>query len=93
MSLRKVAVIIGTTGVGKSKLSVLLAQRFNGEIVNADSLQVYSGYPIITNQIPAEERLDVPHHLLSFVSPDKEYSVLEFERDAIKVVRWSLSYI
>ncbi|GAW19328.1 hypothetical protein ANO14919_088140 [Xylariales sp. No.14919] len=61
--------IIGTTGTGKSDLAVDLAIRFNGEIINADAMQMYKGLPVITNQISVEEQRGVPHHLLSRIDP------------------------
>ncbi|ORX59109.1 tRNA isopentenyltransferase [Piromyces finnis] len=78
-----VVVILGTTGVGKTKLSIELCQKFNGEIINADALQVYQGLDIITNKATEEERQSIPHHIFNFLEPSKEYSVTEFVEDAI----------
>ncbi|KAJ1643430.1 tRNA dimethylallyltransferase, mitochondrial [Coemansia erecta] len=75
--------IIGTTGVGKSQLAIELARKLNGEVINADALQVYKGYGIITNKVTDSETTGVPHHLLGFVDPAKEYTVQEFEHDAL----------
>ncbi|KAJ2079470.1 tRNA dimethylallyltransferase, mitochondrial [Coemansia sp. RSA 988] len=75
--------ITGTTGVGKSQLAIELARALNGEVINADALQVYRGYDIITNKVSKSEMLDVPHHLLGDVEPHREYTVHEFEHDAI----------
>ncbi|KAI0397299.1 tRNA isopentenyltransferase [Xylariaceae sp. FL0594] len=61
--------IIGTTGTGKSDLAVDLAVRFNGEVINADAMQMYRGLPVITNQISQEEQRGIPHHLLGHVDP------------------------
>ncbi|KAJ2985757.1 hypothetical protein NUW58_g5361 [Xylaria curta] len=61
--------IIGTTGTGKSDLAVDLATRFDGEIINADAMQMYRGLPVITNQISAEEQRGIPHHLLAQIDP------------------------
>ncbi|KAI0199326.1 IPP transferase-domain-containing protein [Astrocystis sublimbata] len=57
--------VIGTTGTGKSDLAVDLALRFNGEIINADAMQMYRGLPVITNQLSPAEQRGVPHHLLA----------------------------
>ncbi|KAJ3118908.1 hypothetical protein HDU96_006559 [Phlyctochytrium bullatum] len=76
-----VVAVVGTTGVGKSNLAIELAKRFQGEVINADSMQVYRGLDIVTNKVTAEEQAMVPHHLLSFVDPAEEYSVSQFERD------------
>ncbi|KAI0433044.1 IPP transferase-domain-containing protein [Xylaria sp. FL1042] len=59
--------IIGTTGTGKSDLAVDLALAYNGEIINADAMQMYKGLPVITNQISAEEQRGIPHHLISHI--------------------------
>lgn len=58
-----------------------------GEIINADSMQVYRGLDIITNKATKEERATVPHHLMDFVEPGEEYRVDRFRRDAVKKVR------
>ncbi|KAJ1664048.1 tRNA dimethylallyltransferase, mitochondrial [Coemansia sp. RSA 1813] len=78
--------ITGTTGVGKSQLAIELARAVNGEVINADALQVYKGYDIITNKVTKDETLRVPHHLLGFVEPSKEYSVQRFEQDALQKI-------
>lgn len=75
--------ITGTTGVGKSQLAIELARALNGEIINADALQVYKGYGIITNKVSSDEMAGIPHHLLGFVDSDRAYTVQEFERDAL----------
>ncbi|KAG0309217.1 hypothetical protein BGZ99_000950, partial [Dissophora globulifera] len=74
--------VIGTTGVGKSNLSIQLSHELNGEVINADALQVYKGLDIITNKMPIEEREGVVHHLMDFLPMDREYSVLDFKADA-----------
>ncbi|TPX66284.1 tRNA dimethylallyltransferase [Spizellomyces sp. 'palustris'] len=79
-------VVVGTTGVGKSQLGIELAKALNGEVVNADSMQVYKGLDITTNKATIQERDGIPHHLLDFVDPSREYSVSEFQRDALKVI-------
>ncbi|KAJ3145370.1 hypothetical protein HDU89_007124 [Geranomyces variabilis] len=87
LSARKpVFAVIGTTGVGKSQLGVELAHAINGEVINADSMQVYKGLDIATNKAPMHERQGVPHQLLDFVHPSKEYSVADFERDALRTI-------
>ncbi|KAG0197547.1 hypothetical protein BGX31_004838, partial [Mortierella sp. GBA43] len=75
--------VIGTTGVGKSNLSIQLAKELNGEVINADALQVYKGLDIITNKMPIEEREGITHHLMDFLPTDQEYSVLDFKADAL----------
>ncbi|ETS85576.1 hypothetical protein PFICI_03601 [Pestalotiopsis fici W106-1] len=80
--------IMGTTGTGKSDLAVDLAVRFNGEIINADAMQMYRGLPIITNQISDEEQRGIPHHLLAMVDVDEPtWTVSVFVREASKLIR------
>ncbi|CAA7012811.1 unnamed protein product [Microthlaspi erraticum] len=73
----KVVVILGATGTGKSRLSVDLATRFSGEIINSDKIQFYNGLEIATNQITIPERCGVPHHLLGELPPDGELTASE----------------
>lgn len=82
-------VIIGTTGVGKTKLSIHLSKHLSGEVINADSMQVYQGLDIITNKATMEEREGIPHHLLGAIDPkiQNRYSVVEFVRDAELVIQ------
>ncbi|KAI8611616.1 IPP transferase-domain-containing protein [Chytriomyces sp. MP71] len=85
-SKKPVLVVVGTTGVGKSNLAIEIAQKVDGEIINADSMQVYKGLDIITNKVSKEEQEAAKHHLLGFVEPTDEYSVLQFEKDALDVI-------
>lgn len=80
-------VILGATGTGKSKLAVDLARRHNGEIINADAMQIYRGLPIVTNKIPEIERHGVKHHLLDIIElHDKPWTVHNFVRETSKTV-------
>ncbi|KAK9115950.1 hypothetical protein Sjap_014897 [Stephania japonica] len=65
----KIVVIMGSTGVGKSKLSIELATSFPSEIINCDKMQVYTGLDVTTNKLTPREQLGVPHHLLAHVDP------------------------
>eukprot|EP00127_Corallochytrium_limacisporum_P003364 Clim_evm53s148 gene=Clim_evmTU53s148 len=80
--------IFGGTGVGKSKLAIRLAQALamKAEVINCDSMQVYDAMRITTNQATQDEKEAVPHHLLGFVKHDKEYSVLDYRKDADRSV-------
>lgn len=75
-------VVLGTTACGKSGLGVELAKRFQGEIVSADSRQVYRGLDLGTGKITPEEMEGVPHHMLDVVDPDQPYSVADFQQGA-----------
>lgn len=79
-------VILGPTASGKSALGIALARRFHGEIVSADSRQVYRGLDIGTAKVTPEEREIVPHHLLDVVDPRETYTVAQFQHDAIAAI-------
>ncbi|KAL8507702.1 hypothetical protein ACS0TY_018299 [Phlomoides rotata] len=79
---QKVVVISGPTGAGKSRLSLELAKRLNGEIISADSVQVYKGLDIGSAKPSFEERQEVPHHLVDILHPSEDYSVGQFYEDA-----------
>ncbi len=81
-----VIAIVGPTASGKSALAIALAERLNGEIVNADALQVYRGFDIGTAKPSAEERRRVPHHLVDILDPGERYSAGEFARRARAVL-------
>jgi tRNA dimethylallyltransferase len=96
MALRPVITICGTTGVGKSKLAIELALALSrgtrksawhgARIINADSMQVYSGMDVITNKVPETERRGIEHLLMGFKEPGEQYVVGEWVNDAIKLV-------
>ncbi len=79
-------VILGPTASGKSALGIALAQRFNGEIVSADSRQVYRGLDIGTAKVSPTEQALVPHHLLDVADPQDIYTVSQFQQDAIAAI-------
>jgi tRNA dimethylallyltransferase len=74
--------IVGPTASGKSELALRVAERLGGEIVSADSRQVYRGLDIGTAKPTAQERARVPHHLIDVVEPGEPYDVFRFQRDA-----------
>lgn len=82
MEKPKVIVIGGPTASGKTGLGVQLAKRINGEVVSADSMQIYKDMNIGTAKATIEEMEGIKHYLLDFVSPDERYSVADFKRDA-----------
>lgn len=75
----KLLVIIGPTAVGKTKLSIEMAKRFNGEIISGDSMQVYKGMDIGTAKIKEEEKEGIPHYLIDIKKPDEPFSAAEFQ--------------
>ncbi|XP_029475243.1 tRNA dimethylallyltransferase [Rhinatrema bivittatum] len=80
-------VILGATGTGKSQLAVELGRRLGGEIVSADSMQVYKGLDIITNKVSPEEQSLCRHHMISFVDPlVTNYTIVEFRNKATALI-------
>ncbi|MBQ9209837.1 MAG: tRNA (adenosine(37)-N6)-dimethylallyltransferase MiaA [Oscillospiraceae bacterium] len=78
----KVIVICGPTASGKTKLAVEVAKAFGGEVVSADSMQIYKGLDILTAKPTAEEMQGIPHHMIDFLPPDKGFSVAEYVKMA-----------
>lgn len=81
-----VIVITGPTCVGKTKMSIELAKRLNGEVINADSTQVYIGLSIATAKVTEEEMDNVPHHLIDIKKIDEEYSVYDYQKDCREAI-------
>lgn len=82
----KIIVIVGPTAVGKTDLSVNLAQKFNGEIVSADSRQVYKGMDIGTGKVTKKEMRGIPHYLIDVISPKKQFTVTEYKKKAERAI-------
>lgn len=82
----KLIVVLGPTASGKSDLAIELAKKYNGEIVSADSQQVYKGMDIGTGKINHKEMSAIPHHLLSIVVPKRKFSVAEYKELAVKII-------
>ena len=85
--MNKIICIVGPTGVGKTKLSIELAKRFNGEVINADSTQVYKGLDIATAKVTDEEKQNIPHHLFDIKEITEDYTVYDYQKDARNVIR------
>lgn len=81
---RNLVIILGPTGVGKSRTAVDLALKFGGEIINGDSIQVYRGFDIGTDKPDLEARKDVPHHLIDAVEPGIQFTAADFVREALR---------
>lgn len=82
----KIIVVCGPTATGKSDLAVLIARRFGGEVISADSRQVYKGLDIGTGKITKPEMKGVAHHLLDICSPKKVFSVADFQKLALEKI-------
>ena len=78
MNKQKIVIIAGPTAVGKTALSVELAKHFNGEIVSADSIQIYRGLDIGSAKVTKDEMGSVPHYLIDIVNPEEEYSAVSY---------------
>jgi tRNA dimethylallyltransferase len=82
----KIIAVVGPTASGKTTLGIALAQKFGGEIISADSRQIYRGMDIGTAKPTAVERRAVPHHLIDIKNPNEEYTVADYKRDAIAAI-------
>lgn len=82
MSATEVVAVVGATATGKSGLALDLAERLDGEVVNADSMQLYRGMDIGTAKLPAEERRGVPHHLLDVLDVTEESTLAAYQSAA-----------
>ena len=82
-----VVFIVGPTGVGKTDIAFELAKKINGEIISADSMQVYKGMDKATAKPPFEFRKQIPHHLIDIIDPGADYSVADFKDRAEAIIR------
>ena len=79
--MKKIICIVGSTGVGKTKLSIELAKKLDGEIINADSTQVYKSMDIATAKIKEEEKEGIKHHLFDIKEINEDYTVFDYQKD------------
>lgn len=84
--MNKLVILTGPTAVGKTDLSIQLAKKINGEIISADSIQVYKGMDIGSAKITKEETDGIPHHLIDILEPKEEFNVHIFKKLATKVI-------
>jgi len=87
MSREKIIVILGPTASGKSELAVRIAKKFNGEVISADSRQVYKGMDIGTGKIKKEQMQNIPHYLLDVASPRRRFTVYQYKKLALKALK------
>ncbi len=78
--------IVGPTGVGKTKLSIELAKIYNAIIINCDAVQVYQNLNIGSAKVTEEEKENIPHFLLDFVSPNEHYTVYQYQKDLREIL-------
>ena len=74
--------VVGPTGVGKTKLSVELAKKYNATIINCDAMQIYKGLDIGTAKVKEEEKEGIPHYLFDIKEVDEDYTVFDYQKDA-----------
>ncbi len=86
-----IVVIVGPTASGKTRLSLELAKKFNGEIISGDSMQIYKRMNIGTAKPSLEEREGIPHHLMDFLEPTEEYTLKQYLEDANRAAEDILS--
>ena len=79
--IKLIICVVGPTGVGKTKLSIMLAKKYNAVVINADACQVYKGMDIGTAKVTREEKEGVPHYLFDIKNPDEEYTVYDYQKD------------
>src|SRR5687768_1055430 len=79
-------ILVGPTGVGKTAVAIELCRLLNGEIVSADSMQIYRGLDIGTAKASLEEQACAKHHLIDILNPDEEYSAARWADDARQVI-------
>ena len=85
--IKKLVVILGPTSSGKTGLSIKLAKRFNGEVVSADSRQVYKGMDIGSGKVTKKEMQGIPHYLLDVANPRTRFSVVQYQKMALKAIK------
>jgi len=83
----KIIVILGQTASGKTALSIKLAKKYNGEIVSADSRQVYKGLDVGSGKITRKEMQGVPHYLLDVANPKRKFTVAQYQKLALKAIK------
>ena len=85
--MSKIIIITGPTAVGKTKLSIELAKKYNGEIINADAVQVYKGLDIGSAKVTKEEKENIPHHLFDIKDVNEEYTIYHYQKDCRKKIK------
>lgn len=92
--IKLIICVVGPTGVGKTKLSIMLAKKYNAVVINADACQIYKGMDIGTAKVTREEKEGVYHYLFDIKNPDEEYTVYDYQKDLRELLyRYSSSNI
>lgn len=85
--MKKLLVIVGATATGKSNLAIKIAKKFNGEIISADSRQIYRNLDIGTGKITKQEQKQVKHYMINIASVKKQYTVAQYTQQANKIIK------
>lgn len=85
-NLPKIIAIVGTNASGKSALAIQLAKKYNGEIISADSRQIYRGFDLCCGKVTQEEREAIPHHLLDVCNMGDSYSVTDYQKEVYRII-------
>ena len=86
MNLEPLIAVVGPTASGKSDLGLALAERFNGEIINCDSVQVYCGIYVATAKVPVKEQRGIPHHLIDIAEPTENFTAVKWAECARETI-------
>ena len=81
-----IVAIVGPTGVGKTKMSIELAKKYNAIIINCDAVQIYKGLDIGSAKVTEEEKEGIPHYLFDIKEVDEEYSIYNYQQDVRKLL-------
>ncbi|MBU2473010.1 tRNA (adenosine(37)-N6)-dimethylallyltransferase MiaA [Patescibacteria group bacterium] len=85
--LKKLIIILGPTASGKSDLAIKLAKEFNGEIISADSRQIYKEMDIGTAKVTKKEMDNIPHYLINIINPNQEFTLAQYKKLAVKTIK------
>ncbi len=85
--MNKIVQILGPTGIGKSEIAVKISRAFNGEVISADSVQIYKGFNIGSSKISDEEKCGIPHHLIDVLDPSEQFNVNRFLEFSVEIIR------
>ena len=78
--------VVGPTGVGKTKLSIALAKKYNADVISCDSMQIYRKMDIGTSKVTEDEKGNVKHYMLDIRDVNEEYSVYDYQKEARKIL-------
>lgn len=85
--MNKLIVILGPTASGKTGMSIKLAKKFNGEVISADSRQIYKGMDVGSGKVTKKEMAQIPHYLLDVANPKTRFSVVQYQKMALRAIK------